>query len=198
MKVNTDLSLSWILSSIGLVIAFVIGLWQYIKGQRQVKSSLIVSLISEFETDEKLQAGCRLIDYDGGKFSVRGQEHEFKNIDLLEAMKIVEMDEDWPLLHETIRGILDKYFDFFGKLYSLVDINLLRFKDLIYFYYYFELLVNIYKYKGKDFEPALNKYLDAYHFIGCKKCLSEYRKLPAEQRVELELAATGTPKKLEP
>lgn len=191
MAVTTELSLEWILSAIGFVLAFVIGLWQYIRAQRQEKLSLLLPLITEFETDEELQAACRLFDYDAATFSLGGQQHKFKNDDLLEALKVVEWDKDWPPLQEVIREILDRYFDFFGKLRSFMDVGLFKLKDLKYFYYYLELLVTVEKYKGSGFEEALLGYLNAYRFIGCRKCLDEYRQLPPSQRVELIIPEAG-------
>ena len=193
MKITTDLSLEWIMSSIGFVVAFAIGLWQYRKAQRQQKVALLLPLITEFETDQELQAACHLFDYDAGTFSSKGQEHTWKNADLLEAMKVVEWDQAWPPLQEAMREVLDRFFDFIEKLSSFIDVRLLSFKDLKYFYYYFELLTGIEKYKGPGFQNALNTYLDAYRFSGCRKCCDLYRHLPQSLRAELRLSAQGNP-----
>jgi hypothetical protein len=193
MSITTDLSLEWILSAIGFIVAFIIGLWQYRRAQRQEKVALLLPLIKEFETDEELQAACHLFDYDAGTFSLRGEEHRWKNADLLEALKVVEWDQDWPPLQEAMREVLDRFFDFIQKLSSFIDVGLLNFKDLKYFYYYFELLTGIERYKGPGFGNALNRYLDAYRFSGCRKCCDLYRKLPQSQRVELQLSAQVPP-----
>jgi hypothetical protein len=187
MILSANLSLEWILSAIGFSLAFTIGLWQYIRAQRQEKVGLILPLITEFETDETLKAARHLFDFDAGIFSLNGQEHKFCNKDILESMAIVEQDE-WPPQQELIRKILDRYFDFFGKLDSFIEIKLLKFRDLKYFYYYFELLAGIDKYKGSGFEERLKKYLDTYHFVGCRSCLDQYRRLPRSQRTELQLS----------
>jgi hypothetical protein len=193
MNITTELSLQWILSSIGFVAAFVIGLWQYLRAQRQVKVGLLLPLITEFETDEELQAACHLFDYDAGTFTLKGQEYTWKNADLLEVIKVVEWDQDWPPLQEAMREVLDRFFDFIGKLSSFIDVRLLNFRELRYFYYYFELLTQIEKYKGAGFDQALNGYLDAYRFTGCRKCCDLYRKLPQSQREELQLSARRDP-----
>ena len=70
MKITTDLSLEWILSAVGFIAAFGIGLWQYRRAQRQEKVGLLLPLITEFETDAELQAACHLIDYDAGAFTL--------------------------------------------------------------------------------------------------------------------------------
>jgi len=189
MSINTNLSLEWILSAIGFIMAFIIGLWQYRRAQLKEKVALLLPLITEFETDEKLQAACQLLDYDGGKFKLREQEYRWTNADLLKAIKVVEWDQDWPPLHEAIREVLDRFFDFMEKLFSFIDIGLLNFKDLKYFYYYFELLTGIERYKGAGFEDAFNKYLTAYRFSGCRNCCDLYRKLPKSQRKVLQLSA---------
>jgi len=193
MNITTELSLEWILSSIGFVVAFAIGLWQYRRAQRQEKIGLLLPLITEFETDEELQAACHLFDYDAGTFNLKGQEHTWKNADLLESMKVVEWDQDWPPLQEAMREVLDRFFDFMGKLSSFIEVGLLDFRELKYFYYYFELLTGIEKYKGKGFENALKGYLSAYRFSGCGKCCDFYRKLPESRREELQLSALGNP-----
>lgn len=193
MTLTTDLSLKWILSAIGFIVAFIIGLWQYMRAQRQQKVGLLLPIITEFETDVELQAACHLFDYDAGTFTFKGQEYTFKNADLLEAMKVVEWDQEWPPLQEAMREILDRYFDFFGKLESFIEVRLITFRDLKYFYYYFELLTGVEKYKGKGFEQALNRYLEAYRFRGCRKCLDEYQRLPRSQREELQLSQPGDP-----
>jgi hypothetical protein len=144
-------------------------------------------LISEFETDEEIQAACHLFDYDAGTFTLDERKYPFKNTDLLEAMRVVEWDEDWSPIQAAMRDVMDRYFDFFTKLASFTDIGLLTFRDLKYFFYYFELLAGIEKYKGSGFEQALNRYLDAYRFGGCRKCLDAYRRLPPSLREELQL-----------
>jgi hypothetical protein len=188
MPIKFELSLEWIMSAIGFVTAFVIGLWQYVRAQRQEKIGLLLPLITEFENDEKLQSACHLFDYDAGTFSVNKHEYTFKNADLLEALKVVEWDREWPPLQEAIRDVVDRYFDFFGKLASFIDVGLLNFADLKYFYYYFELLTGIEKYKGAGFEHVLNKYMDAYCFGSCRKCLAMYGKLPSSRREQLQLS----------
>lgn len=187
MSLNTELSLEWILSSVGFTTAFAIGLWQYTRAQRQEKVSLLLPLITEFETDPELQAACHLFDYDDGKFEVNGREFPFKNSDLLVALEVVVKD-DWPDKEATMREAFDRYFDFFGKLYSFVDVRLLSFRDLNYFYYYFELMASIDRYKEPGFSAALDRYLTCYRFNGCKKCLESYLKLPQSFREELQLA----------
>jgi hypothetical protein len=187
MRFNPEISIEWILSALGFIMAFIIGLWQYIRTQRQEKVALLLPLINEFETDEEIQIACHLLDYDQGTFVYKGQEYTFSNNELLKAMEVVEWDQEWPPLHEAIREVLDRYFDFLGKLASFIEIRLIKFKELKYFYYYFELLVRIEKYKGKGFEESLKRYLEAYRFNGCRKCLDEYRKLPKSQQEELQL-----------
>jgi len=187
MTLNTELSLEWILSAIGFTLAFLIGLWQYIRAQQQEKVGLLLPLIGEFESDEELQAACHLFDYDAGTFTLKGKEYQFRNDDLLKAMEVVEWDQEWPPLQEAMREVLDRYFDFFGKLASFLDIRLLRFEELKYFYYYLELLAGIEGYKGKGFEAALTQYLEAYRFRGCRRCLDDYRRLPRSEREELQL-----------
>src|ERR1700722_13301276 len=108
MTLKVDLSLQWLLSAFGFVTAFVVGLWQYRRAQRQQKIALLLPLISEFETDKEIQAACHLFDYDAGDFTFDKIEHTFRNSDLLEAMKVVEWDEDWPPLQAAIRDIMDR------------------------------------------------------------------------------------------
>lgn len=188
MKEFEDITLTWVLNSAGFATAFCVGLWQYRRAQRQQKASLLVKLIEEFEIDEELRVACYLFDYDAGKFTLRGESYKFTNELLHKAMKVVKDDYEWPQPEEFMREVLDRFFDFFGKLDSFIDIGLLKFKDLNYFYYYFELLVQIEKYKGiVGFNEILKNYLNAYHFSGCEKCLEMYRRLPSSQRVELNL-----------
>jgi hypothetical protein len=194
MALKFDLSFQWVLSAIGFVTAFMVGLWQYRRAQRQQKVSLLLPLIAEFETDEEIQAACYLFDYDDGSFTLKGHKYKFRNADLLNAMKVVEWDLEWPPLEAAIRSALDRYFDFFGKLESFVDIHLLTFQDLKYFYYYLELLVGIDKYKGPGFAQSLSKYLGAYRLGDCQKCLDAYREMPPSLREELQLSQEDSPR----
>lgn len=186
MSVTTDLHLEWILSAIGVTVAFVIGLWQYIRAQRQEKVALLLPLITEFETDTELQAACHLFDYDSGKFLLNGHEHEFSAGDIREAMRVV-WEERWPANHEAIREVFDRYFDFFGKVESFVAVRLLKLAELKYFYYYLELLARIEEYKGEGAEERLDRYLESYGFHGCRRLLHDYRRLPRKQRVDIKL-----------
>jgi hypothetical protein len=77
-------------------------------------------------------------------------------------MEVREMDTGWTPLQETIREVLYRYFGFFGKVYSFVSIRLLNFADLNFFFYYFELMGYIDKYKGSNsYKRALEEYLKA-------------------------------------
>lgn len=183
---NSELHLEWLLSAVGVTIAFAIGLWQYIRAQRQEKVALLLPLINELETDAELQAACHLFDYDEGTFSLNDQEHSFSAADIREAMKVV-WEEQWPAHQEAIRELLDRYFDFFGKLESFVAVRLLKLQELRYFYYYLELLARIEEHKGQGAEAALEQYLDAYGFHGCRKLLHDYRRLPRKERVDIRL-----------
>ncbi len=186
MTITTELHLEWILSAIGVTTAFGIGLWQYIRAQRQEKVALLLPLITEFETDTDLQAACHLFDYDQGTFALNGQEHPFSAADIRQAMNVV-WEEQWPPHQEAIREVFDRYFDFFGKLESFMAVHLLKLKELRYFYYYLELLARIEEYKGEGAAAALDRYLDAYGFHGCRKLLHDYRRLPRKRRVDIKL-----------
>lgn len=187
MTITTDLSLEWILSTIGVSFAFAIGLWRHQRARRHEKIALLLPLISEFESDEELQAARHIVDYDRGAFTLRGQNFSFTNEDLLKTLEVVNVDDGWTPSQAALRTTLDHFFDFFEKLWTFVDIRLLDFEDIRFFYYYFELVGACDKYKNPEIKKALEQYVIAYHFHGVQKCVERYLRLPDSKRVQLQL-----------
>lgn len=164
------------------VITFILGLWQYIKGQRWRRAQIMLSLIDSFEKNKRIEMACTMLDWDEREIiTPEGKVLHFKNEMLLSALQIPEMDteEIFTVEERLIRDCFDEFFDFFHKLYSFEKSGLLSFSDFVYFNYWFELLRNVGEYKkDKRIQEMFDRYIDEYCFIGIKKLLEEYKKKP--------------------
>lgn len=170
--------LGWIVA----LITFILGLWQYKKGQRWRRAQIMLSLIDSFEKNKRIEMACTMLDWDKREIiTPEGKVFHFRNEILLSALQIPEMDTEEIFTDEErlIRDSFDEFFDFFHKLYSLEKSGLLSFSDFTYFNYWFELLCNVGEYKkDKRIQEMFNRYIDEYCFIGIKKLLEEYKKKP--------------------
>lgn len=165
-----------IAAALGAVIAFLYSLRQYKKGQMWQKADVILNLIDSFERDEQIDLACSLIDWDEREVDIGlPTTFRFRNELLVKALEVREMDSDFTPEESKIRDAFDAFFDFFEKLYSFQRTGLLSFGDLAYFYYWFELLRDIGRYKKiPSLQPAISKYLEAYHFRGVQELLRQY------------------------
>jgi len=166
----------------GATLAYVIGLRQYRKSQNWQKATFLSALITEFETNPKILAVKCMLDWDEGKIEIPPSvSFDFKNQIFCSALRAPTDGDgvDFPFPEDEIRDALDVFFDFFEKIDSYWGIKLLRFRDLQYFYYWFESLRSMAVWKDEDCKNALDRYLRAYRFFGVKHLLDEYaREVP--------------------
>ncbi|MHB1037867.1 MAG: hypothetical protein ACYC35_25815 [Pirellulales bacterium] len=171
-----------ILGGAGAIVAYVVGLRQYQKGQRWQKAEFILRLIDAFEGDEEIRCACQMIDWDERDILLpNGQTVRFRNDMLVSALRVPKMDIEGVFTKEerTMRDAFDAFLDYFDKLYSLRVNRLVAFQDLTYFFYWFELIRDIGLYK-QDYriKASLDGYIRAYRFVGVHELLLEYSKSP--------------------
>lgn len=170
-----------IITSFGTIGAIIFAVYQFRNSQKWQKAELLLNLIDRFDNDEVINRAKDMLDWDKKKIKISESEFiDFENKNLLNALAIVEWDDDsFTPQERIIRDSFDTFFDYFHKLFSLQKSGLLKFKDFNYFYYYFELINNVSDYKGGDeYEIVLNNYIDSYSFIGIKSLLKQYKKNP--------------------
>lgn len=182
MAADNALSLDIVVKIIGFggaIATFIVGIVQYNRGQRWQKTSILLSLIDDFEGDEGIRAAREMLDWDKRKVFIKDKCIDFENAVLVKALEVVPWDDGRFTEQESlIRDCFDSFFDFFHKLYSFQKSNLLSFNDFAYFYYYLELLRDIENYKGEGYKKVFDEYIKGYQFIGIKTLLEEYKKNP--------------------
>ncbi len=191
-----------VIAGTAAIVAFVIGLWQYKRGQKWQKAQVLLALIDSFERDKRIEAACATLDWDAREVQL-GEERsiKFENKMLVSALRVPVMDIAVASLdnqHRTpepavtpvqeavftpeesmIRDAFDAFFDFFHKLYAFQRTGLLKFSDYVYFNYWFELLRDIGKYKDdREIQRAMERYIQEYHFVGVQELLQSYQKHP--------------------
>lgn len=168
-------------TTVATILAILFAVYQYKKGQIWQKGNIILSLIDSFENNDRIRLAREMLDWDEREVVLDDKRKiQFTNLMLIKALEVVEMDDKRFSKEESlIRDCFDSFFDFFHKLDSFQQNGLITFKELNYFFYYFELIRDIGVYK-KDplLKQTVEKYIDAYHFIGISKLLEEYSKYP--------------------
>ena len=177
-----------LLGLFGGAIAFWVGLKQYKKGQNWQKAQIILSLIDIFEKDDKIQYACRMLDWDKRNIQINeGRVLAYENSMLVSALKVHFTDSassdsrqiGFTSDESFIRDCFDAFFDYFQKLYTFKQNELVDFKDLRYFYYWLELVNNIAYYKGStEIKGHIMEYIEKYKFVGFHELLNEYAKHP--------------------
>jgi hypothetical protein len=190
----------------GAVVAYVVGLKQYRKSQSWQKATFLATIINEFENNSKILAVKCMLDWDDGKIELEPAVwFDFENETFCSALRAPTSGEEvaFSAAEDGIRNALDVFFDFFEKVESYVSIGLLKFNDLKYFYYWFEALRSMDKWKNVECKAGLDHFLHAYHFFGVERLLAEYVKkvpipppgFPKERRskspIETKGAASG-------
>ena len=136
-------------------------IYQYLKDERVRRKDTLLPLISEFDTDTTIQLAKELLD----GFSY-GVDLKWKN-PVTVTYRVYHINESHifrlhgPTDHITdegeieIRKSFDALLNFFGKLGYLLDVGLLKTKEIEYFRYYIE--------KAKNSE-SIGLYLLNYDF----------------------------------
>jgi len=192
-----------IAAGVGAVVAYLVGLRQYRKSQNWQKATFLAAIITEFETNPKILAVKCMLDWDDGKIQIPPNlTFDFENETFCSALRAPLEGEEvtFPFPEDEIRDALDAFFDFFEKVESYWSIGLLKFRDLQYFYYWFEGLRSMDKWKSVECKNALERYLQTYRFFGVKGLLSEYAKIvpvpppgfPKERRTKIGVPNTGS------
>lgn len=188
----------------GAVAAYIVGLRQYKKSQSWQKASFLSALITEFETNPKILAVKCMLDWDDGKIHIPpSTSFDFVNETFCSALRAPVDGEEviFAFPQDEIRDALDVFFDFFEKVESYRQIGLLKFKDLQYFYYWFEGLRSMDTWKSVECKNALDNYVQAYRFFGAKRLLDEYAKVvpvpppgfPKERRSKIAIKEPAFP-----
>jgi hypothetical protein len=169
-----------ILTTISVIIAIVVAwfsFFQYKKDQMIRRKDTLLPLISEFDDEAKnMKLAKELLD--GFKYTVgltwKFVTVEYSNYTINEKHIFRLHDDSRELITDEgeieIRRSFDALLDFFGKLGYLLEIGLLKDKEIAYFRYYIE--------KAKDSE-SIGLYLSNYDF---KLYLDLLAKLHYEQR----------------
>ncbi len=199
-------------SAIGVTLAgvgFFLSFRQYKIGQSWQKAQVLSTLIDSFETDELIDAACKMLDWDERDIKVEGIGFHFKNEMLIDALRVVPIDspeefpEPWQI---AVRDSFDTFFDYFERLYSFEQGDLLKFQDYKYFFYWFLMIDRIRTLKNTDKSvpalgdrvgDAITEYRMGYKFRGFNALFLEYqdycKKHPKEAE-EWELHLPGNPK----
>ncbi len=89
------------------------------------------------------------------------------------------MDESFTVEEQLIRDCFDIFFDFFAKLYTLKQSKLIRFKDVRYWDYWFEIMRRVGTLKqNKNYQRLLDDYIEEYKFIGIRNLIDQYTRKP--------------------
>lgn len=161
----------------GAVVAYVVGLKQYRKSQSWQKATFLATIINEFEANPRILAVKCMLDWDDGKIQLEPNVwFDFENETFCSALRAPTTGEEvsFSATEDGIRDDLDVFFDFFEKVESYVSIGLLRFKDLNYFYYWFEALRSMDTWKNIECKRALDHFLHTYQFFGVERLLAQY------------------------
>lgn len=184
--VNTvDLGLK-LIAVLGAGIAFLVGLWQWRKGQRWQKGQFLLSLINSFEKNNRISMARVMLDCDKIDIPFTGNKTlHFKNDLLLSALKVVPEDK-FSKDQQAIREAFDALFDFFQKLASFEKNKLLGFNDLTYFYYWFDMINHVAYYKEEgglkkekcvELEQMIRRYISEYRFLWVSELLDEHKRI---------------------
>jgi len=123
------------MGAIGALVAFVLGLGQYRKGQHWKRAETILGLIDGFRRDPYIQAACLMLDWDERLIRIKdGPQIDFQNSMLKRGLRILWMNEDkntpldaapvtdkeginyFTAEEVVIRDCFDVFFDYFDKI----------------------------------------------------------------------------------
>ncbi|MCG8328454.1 MAG: hypothetical protein MI974_12245 [Chitinophagales bacterium] len=162
------------------------GIYEFRVSQQWQKGKLLLELIDSFEKNPQIDLVKEIVDYDERKIELSDTVILFQNEDLLQILKYYPIDDLENFTNEEmeIRDAFDNFFDFFGKLSSFEKAGVLKFDDLIYFHYWFDVLTNFNKYKSNvtsgDLQQILDDYIHKYEFYAIEYLLEKYKNQKAK------------------
>jgi len=171
------------LGAIFALVGFFWGIYEFRISQKWEKSKLLVELINSFEENEEIDIVQEILDYDERKIELEDTTIIFRNVDLIPTLRHYEIDNLENLTNEEmiIRDAFDEFFNFFEKLASFEKTKILKFDDLVYFYYWFDIVVDIKKYKPNvpeekgDLQKAIDTYIESNDFKSMQYLLHKYK-----------------------
>ncbi len=164
-----------VIGGLAATVAFIIGLTQYRKGQKWQRASTLNELIDLFETDEEIQKGCGILDWDPLEESPLGGSLAFNNQIFNSALRIPDSSRPLEPNEVAIRDALDAFLDYFEKIYYLRKSGLIGSDDCAYFDYWFEMAWDMDCYnKLEGLKAAFERYINNHNFRGFLALRNQY------------------------
>lgn len=169
-----------IISMVLAITGFVVGLAQYLKGQKWKRAEFASRLLERLQEEWALQFCCYVLDYSARRIKLPEEYLGFRGnkdgafvhtVDHLEeAMKTEEERQafEWPLI--VYRDSFDRFFQYLENLDHYINIGLIETKDITPIRYWLE-QVNHYRFNRKS---MFTKYLTHYQFSGVFSLMKKF------------------------
>jgi hypothetical protein len=153
-----------LIAAVVALVGFIWGLITYKKDQNLRRKDVIFPLINEFDESEQMKIAKYLLDdkkierHPDWKWPDNFYRKQYLPIILRNPLETKKIDDAGEY---AIRESFDALLDFFAKLEYLLETDLIKPKEIMYFKYYLDKIYD---------EKAVEKYIRTYHFpVNIKK-----------------------------
>lgn len=143
-----------------------LGIGQYRESQALKRKEILFNLVKEFDETTLLKTAKKLLDnfYLDPEHSWAKQDSRYYgNRNLVHILRNHEVEWVSDPGEMAVRESIDAILDFFGKLEYLLEVNLIKVQEIVYFDYYL---------KKASESDAVQKYTEYYKFPLYAKLLS--------------------------
>jgi hypothetical protein len=207
VKANWDVAAEFV-KIIGAIIAFALSLSQYVRAQRWKRREFIAAQIRDFDSDEKIQAALRMLDWTGRRVFLRSDETGnivptiVDEYTLSAALLSHSSVSGFTATQASIRDCFDQILDALGRLETFVYSELITKEELLpYIEYWVQKIAGKPKPQhSEDFYILLHHYMRTYGFERARLLLKSYgcdidvqadRLVQAEERIILAASERG-------
>jgi hypothetical protein len=158
--------------------AFIIGLWQYRKGQKWKRAEFVADLIEKFESQPKVKNTMMMLDWNSRDIKFQDQDEPLFIEDSMlgKALAIQTPTSNFADAEVEIRDAFDEYLDGLVRFEHYIEIGLLNEKELRPFLIYWIKLIGDKDANRKPHEvtECIWRFINGYGYEGVQKLCKMY------------------------
>jgi hypothetical protein len=196
-SVTPTLITEWV-KIVGALVAFVIGIQQYLRAQQWKRREFLAAQIKDFESDRKVQAALTMLDWSGRRIAFFPDIATTAfvitvNDPLLCSALVPHEAVDGYLTHEAlIRDCFDRLFDGLVRFSNFVEADLISMDELRPYLRYWMCSISGTKqdYHCSDFYTLLHNYIIYYDFTEARSLIESFGYVvkPPKGKVDVAIA----------
>ncbi len=162
------------LSALVAMMAFGIGLAQYVRAQQWKRAEFVAHQIRDFENNSLVRRAMKMLDFRAGSIMVEAREIKFDDLILTRALPHEDLIPLTTPDQADIRLAFCDFFDGLERLNHFVEAGLITPAHLNpYLPYWFNRFTTS-AYKSREFMDSIWTFIDGYEYEGVRELASKF------------------------